>query len=155
MRCKKRAENQVPLREGEATKWQGEKKLKGEITNKEKNMSLDYNKNLIPNAKQLRKNATKEENHLWYDFLKNYPLRFQRQKTIGHYIVDFYCHKAKLVIELDGSQHYTPEGLAYDNLRTEVLQQYELEVMRFTNKEIWDNFVGVCQEIDNKIKEKL
>ncbi len=70
-------------------------------------MSLEYNKKLIPRAKELRKNMTKQENHLWYDFLRIYPVRFQRQKTIDNYIADFYCHKAKLIIELDGSQHFT------------------------------------------------
>ena len=74
-------------------------------------MSLTYQKNLIPRAKELRANATRHENHLWYDFLRTYPIRFQRQKTIDRFIVDFYCHRAKLVIELDGSQHFTEEGL--------------------------------------------
>ena len=73
-------------------------------------MSLEYNKNLIPRAKELRKNAMPQENHPWYDFLRSYKPRFQRQKTIGQFIADFYCEKAKLVIELDGSQHFTPEG---------------------------------------------
>ena len=70
-----------------------------------------YNHEIIPVAKMLRKNSTKEENHLWYDFLKDYPVRFTRQKVLGKYIADFYCAKAKLVVELDGSQHYTEKGL--------------------------------------------
>ena len=74
-------------------------------------MSLEYNKNLIPRAKELRHNATLQENRLWYDFLSSYPIRFQRQKTIGNFIVDFYSHRAKLVIEIDGGQHYTDDGL--------------------------------------------
>ena len=94
-------------------------------------MSLPYRNDLIPRAKELRKCATKEEMHLWYDFLRDYPVRFQRQKTISGFIVDFYCHKAKLVIELDGSQHYTDEGLAYDMERSQVLGGYGLLVLRF------------------------
>ena len=73
-------------------------------------MSLDYNKKNIILAKNLRKNATPQENHLWYDFLSKYEIRFQRQKAIDNFIADFYCHKAKLVIEIDGSQHRTEKG---------------------------------------------
>ena len=118
-------------------------------------MSLKYNVNLIPRAKELRKNATRQENHLWYDFLRTYPVRFQRQKTIDRFIADFYCHKARLVIELDGSQHYTDEGLAYDEERTNVLNTYKLEVLRFSNLDIDRNFNGVCTIIDEKIKERM
>ncbi|MDO4549972.1 MAG: endonuclease domain-containing protein [Planctomycetia bacterium] len=118
-------------------------------------MSLPYNKSKIPFAKELRKNATRHENHLWYDFLRKYEVRFQRQKTIGGYIADFYCHRAHLVIELDGSQHYTDEGMEYDTIRTEVLNQYGLDVIRFSNLEIDRNFSGVCQAIDSKVKENL
>lgn len=118
-------------------------------------MSLKYNGNLIPRAKELRKNATRQENHLWYDFLRTYPVRFQRQKTIDRFIADFYCHKARLVIELDGSQHYTDEGLAYDEERTNVLNTYKLEVLRFSNLDIDRNFNGVCTIIDEKIKERM
>ncbi|ONI39095.1 hypothetical protein AN639_02605 [Candidatus Epulonipiscium fishelsonii] len=114
-----------------------------------------YNKNLLSNAKSLRNNMTREEKHLWYDFLSKYPIRFYKQRIIDNYIVDFYCSKAKLVIELDGSQHYTTEGLEYDIIRTEVLQQYQMEVIRFSNKQIWQNFSGVCEAIDQKIKEKI
>ena len=85
-------------------------------------MSLPYQKKLIPRAQELRKKATKQENHLWYDFLHNYPVRFQRQKTIDSFIVDFYCHEARLVIELDGSQHYDEQGLAYGKNGRQFLQ---------------------------------
>ena len=113
-------------------------------------MSLPYNKNIIPKAKELRKNMTPQEKHLWYDFLSKYPktFRFQRQKTINNYIVDFYCHKAKLVIELDGSQHFTDEGIIYDKERTEILQTYGLTIVRFTNYEIDKKFDSVCKYID-------
>ena len=118
-------------------------------------MSLPYNHNLIPRAKELRKNATRHENHLWFDFLRHYPIRFQRQKTIGGFIVDFYCHKAKIVVELDGGQHYTPEGMAYDTERTHVLEQYGLEILRYSNAAIDHNFRGVCEHIDFTVRRRL
>jgi len=116
-------------------------------------MSLKYNGNNIPRAKELRKNATPEENHLWYDFLRNYPVRFQRQKAIDHFIADFYCHAAKLVIELDGSQHYEEQHKRYDDFRTEILEGYDLTVIRFTNTQVKKNFEGVCQYIDQVVRK--
>ena len=83
---------------------------------------MEQNQNLKKNAQMLRKNMTKEEAHLWYQFLCRYPLRFRRQYVIGNYIADFYCHQAKLVVELDGSQHYSPEEQEYDRKRTNYLQ---------------------------------
>lgn len=118
-----------------------------------KPMSLKYNGNNIPRAKELRKNATPEENHLWYDFLRKYPVRFQRQKAIDHFIADFYCHAAKLVIELDGSQHYEEQHKRYDDFRTEILEGYDLMVIRFTNTQIKKNFEGVCQYIDRVVQK--
>ncbi len=118
-------------------------------------MSLKYNGSLIPRAKELRRNATRQENHLWYDFLRTYPVRFQRQKTIDGFIVDFYCHKAKLVIEIDGSQHYTDEGIIYDEKRTQVLNKYNLEVLRFSNLDVDKNFYGVCTMIEKTIRERI
>ena len=97
---------------------------------------------------------TKEEKHLWYDFLRNYPLRFLKQKVIDNYIVDFYCHEAKLIIELDGSQHYEEKGLAKDKIRTEKLESRDLTVIRIPNNEINANFDGVCEYIDWFIKSK-
>ena len=115
-------------------------------------MSLQYNGKLIPRAKELRKNMTKQENHLWYDFLRNCDTRFQRQKTIGQFIVDFYCAKIKLAIELDGSQHYTENGTEYDNERTKILNAFGVEVIRFTNNDIDNNFSGVCDIINELIR---
>ena len=115
-------------------------------------MIYSYNKKLVSNARALRNNMTDEENHLWYDFLRTYPVRFQRQKTIGGFIVDFYCHYAKLVIELDGSQHYTDDGKAYDAERTSILEKYGLSIMRFSNNDIDNKFQAVCNMIDQKIK---
>lgn len=114
-----------------------------------------HNPKLTENAKELRKNMTKEERHLWYDFLKNYPVRFLRQKVIDDYIVDFYCHSARLIIELDGSQHYTKSGLLKDKIRTERIEKRDLTVMRIPNGEINQNFEGVCKHIDNFVKESL
>jgi very-short-patch-repair endonuclease len=118
-------------------------------------MSLDYNRRNIINAKKLRKNATQQENHLWYDFLSKYKIRFQRQKAIDDFIADFYCHKAKLIIEIDGSQHYTEEGRQKDEFRTEILEGYDLKVIRFTNRQINTNFHGVCKYIDIIVKASL
>jgi len=114
-----------------------------------------YNKKLIPRAKELRKEMTPQERHLWYDFLRDYPVKIYKQKVIDNFIVDFYCHQAKLVIELDGSQHYTPEGLAYDKERTSILNSYSLEVIRFSNYEVDNNFEEVCKMTDNTIKHAL
>ena len=118
-------------------------------------MSLPYKSEMIPRAKQLRKEATPQERHLWYDFLSKYPVRFQRQKTIESFIVDFYCHMAKLVIEIDGSQHYEPQGMTYDEERTAILSKYGLEVLRFSNREINTDFRAVCERIDYTVKERL
>ena len=118
-------------------------------------MSLDYNKKNITLAKNLRKSATPQENHLWYDFLSKYKVRFQRQKAIGDFIADFYCHKAKLVIEIDGTQHSTPQGKAKDEFRTEILCEHGLRVVRFTNYQIDANFNGVCEHIDAMVRASL
>ena len=118
-------------------------------------MSLAYENKLIIRAKQLRKNATKQENHLWYDYLKDYPLRFQRQKTIGNYIVDFYCHKARLVVELDGSQHYEENAMQYDANRTKYLNALGLTVLRILNIDVDRNFEGACLEIDKTVRKLI
>ena len=99
-------------------------------------MQSKHNKQLVPLAKQLRKEMTREECHLWYDFLRSYPVRFSRQKVLGKYIADFYCAEAKLVIELDGSQHYEDKGIVKDAERTAFLENYGLRVIRIPNKEI-------------------
>ena len=98
---------------------------------------------------------TKEEKHLWYDFLSTYPVRFRRQQIIGHYIVDFYCASAKLVIELDGSQHGLEEGEARDIERTAFLEEYGLTVLRFWNDEIHQEFEAVCRTIDGILQKRL
>ena len=118
-------------------------------------MQPKHNKQLVPLAKQLRKEMTKEERHLWYDFLRGYPIRFSRQKVLGKYIADFYSAKAKLVIELDGSQHYENDNMQKDAERTDFLKKYGLTVIRIPNNEINENFQGVCEYIDSAVKQSL
>ncbi|MBQ9757700.1 MAG: endonuclease domain-containing protein [Clostridia bacterium] len=118
-------------------------------------MDRKHNIKLVPFAKELRKNMTKEERHLWYDFLREYPIKVTRQKVLGKYIADFYCAKANIVIELDGSQHYEDEGIVNDEQRTQYLQQYGINVIRISNLDVLKNFEGVCMYIDNEIKQSL
>ena len=118
-------------------------------------MERKHNTKLTDNAKVLRKNMTKEERHLWYDFLRSYPVRFLRQKVIDNYIADFYCHEARLIIELDGSQHYEVNGLLKDKIRTEKIESRNLTVIRIPNNEVNNNFKGVCEYIDWRVKESL
>ena len=118
-------------------------------------MQYKHNKQLTPLAKQLRKEMTKEERHLWYDYLRTHPARFSRQKVLGKYIVDFYSAKAKLVIELDGSQHYEGNGATKDAERTAFLEGYGLRVLRIPNNEVNQNFRGVCEYIDDAVKQSL
>lgn len=117
-------------------------------------MDRKHNSNILPFARELRKNMTKEERHLWFDFLRNYPEKITRQKVLGKYIADFYCAKAKLAIELDGSQHYNKSGKENDEKRTDFLNQYDIKVLRISNFEINDNFEGVCVFIDKEIKKR-
>ena len=112
---------------------------------------LEYNKNFIPLAKNLRKDMTPQERKLWYTFLKTYPVRFQRQKTIGNYIADFYCAKAKLIIEIDGGGHYEEEQIQKDKTRTDFFNSININVIRFTNNEIDNNFYSVCSFIDETV----
>ena len=121
----------------------------------EKKEMKEYNKSNIPLAKTLRKNMTPWERNLWYEFLRNYPVRFQRQKAIGNYIVDFYCAKARLVIELDGGGHYTKEQIIKDKARTKELENMNLTVLRICNLDIDRNFYGVCEYIDLAVKKSL
>ena len=114
-----------------------------------------HNTKLTAKAKALRKNMTKEERHLWYDFLRSYPIRFLRQKVIDNYIADFYCNEARLIIELDGSQHYEETGLLKDKIRTEKIENRNLTVIRIPNNEVNRNFSGVCEYIDQCVKKSL
>jgi len=114
-----------------------------------------YNRNNIPLARNLRKNLTPWERKLWYHFLREYPVRFQRQKAIGNYIVDFYCAKAQLAVELDGGGHYTPQQEQADRLRTQELEKLGLQVIRVCNLDIDRNLSGVCEFIDRAVMGRL
>ena len=117
-------------------------------------MSFPYRRDLTEKARALRKNATPQENRLWYQFLRKYPLRFTRQKPIGSYIVDFYCRKADLVVELDGGQHFEGGSREYDAERDSFLSGVGLMVLRFTNSQVNRNFPEVCEEIDRIARER-
>ncbi|MBQ6614549.1 MAG: endonuclease domain-containing protein [Clostridia bacterium] len=112
-------------------------------------MNKTKNSKLTENSKTLRKNMTPEEKHLWYDFLKKLSITVNRQKVIGNYIVDFYCAEKKLVIELDGSQHFENEN---DKKRDEYFESLGLKVLRYWNKDLHNNFKGVCEDIEKHIK---
>ncbi len=114
-----------------------------------------HNKDLTPRAKDLRKHMTKEERHLWYDFLRVYPVRFLRQKVIGNFIVDFYCRKAKIAIELDGSQHFDEVKKKKDLVRTYIIEKYGITVLRFDNLTVMRNFNEVCEYIDKLVRERI
>ena len=114
-----------------------------------------YNKENIPLARELRRNQTPWERKLWYEFLRAYPVRFQRQKALGEYIVDFYCAKARLVLELDGSGHFEEAQMQYDLARTKELKKLELSIFRISNLDVDRNFQGVCEAIDLLVKERI
>ena len=114
-----------------------------------------YRTQSLEKARRLRKEMTEQEKRLWYGYLRNYPVKFYKQRPIDYYIVDFYCSAARLVIELDGGQHYTEEGAEYDRLRTEILEKYQLTVMRFSNLDIDRHFAEVCAAIDDTVRKNL
>ena len=116
---------------------------------------IHYNGINTENAKKLRKEMTPWERKLWFCFLKNHPIRFQKQKCIDNFIVDFYAYKAKLVIELDGGGHYNPEAEKYDRHRTNILESLGFKVLRFCNADIDENFYGVCTVIDMEVKQRM
>lgn len=118
-------------------------------------MLRKHNEKIVKTAKYLRNNATKEERKLWYEFLRKYPIKFSRQKIIANYVLDFYCSKAQIAIELDGSQHYSEEGEVYDKSRTEFLSEYGITVLRIANNHVTQNFEGVCRYIDLIVSKEL
>lgn len=123
--------------------------------NSEENKRLPSNKSLKTLSSNLRNNATPQENKLWYEFLRTYPVRFNRQRIVGNFILDFYCAKARLAVELDGSQHYENKGINHDEQRTEYLESLGIYVLRFTNSEINENFYEVCTVIDETVKCRM
>ena len=116
---------------------------------------ITKNNDLLNIAKILRRNMTRQEKHLWYDFLQSYPIKVYKQRIVSNFIADFYCHQARLVIELDGSQHYMEKGKLYDEARSEALRKYGLYILRFSNKDVDDNFEGVCYVIDKTVRERI
>lgn len=118
-----------------------------------KRLFTGYDKKLKSRADELRKNMTQQEWNLWYFYLRNHRLKWYRQRIIDRFIVDFYCHAAKLVIEIDGKQHYTDQGIVYDTERTQILQGYGLKVLRYTNQQLVDNFQEVCWDIERNLQQ--
>jgi len=116
---------------------------------------LPYNPKLTERARELRKNMTSAEKELWYHYLRYHRLTFHRQKIIENYIVDFYCSKALLVIEIDGDSHFTSEAIEYDSNRTAILEAYGIQVIRFTNYEVINCFERVCLKINELVELRL
>ena len=110
---------------------------------------------LTKRSRRLRRNMTRQEKHIWYDYLRKLPFTINRQMVIGSYIVDFYCAKAGIVIEIDGIQHYWKKQYLYDKKRTEKLESYGLQVIRFTNKEIDTKFESICIFMDKIFNEHI
>ena len=118
-------------------------------------MTIPKDNSQLENARRLRREMTPYERKLWYLFLRKYPVKIYKQRIIGRFIVDFYCSSAKLVIEVDGSRHYEPQGMAYDAERSAFLSALRLEVLRFSNRDIDRDFRGVCEQIDTTIQNRL
>ncbi len=115
-------------------------------------MKWRYNRKLIPRAKEMRhEDMTPAEKKLWFEYLKGKKPRWRDQRPFDGYIVDFYCPALKLVIEVDGDSHFTPEAQAYDAERTKHLESLGLHIIRFSNLEIMQNFAGVCEQLEHEI----
>ena len=119
-----------------------------------KKTTVVKNNDMLDAARRLRREMTPQEQRLWYVFLRKYPVKIYKQRIIESFIVDFYCADARLVIELDGSQHYTEQGKAYDEERSAIMEGYGVEVLRFTNLEVDREFDAVCERIDARIKQR-
>ena len=116
-------------------------------------MRYPRNTGNLQNARNLRKNMTRQERHLWYDCLRYCTPRFRRQEMIGSYIADFFCYDAKLIIEVDGSQHYEPEAIEKDHTRTAYFHSLGIRVLRFSNLDVDTNFTGVCEAVLLTLKQ--
>lgn len=117
-------------------------------------MGLPRENRLCERAYLMKQNLTLAERKLWFTFLREYPLCFVQQKIVGPYIVDFFCNKVRLSIELDGSQHYEPRNLKRDEMRTSYLEMLEIKELRFPNTFLWSNFEGVCESIHNEVQKR-
>ena len=120
-----------------------------------KQLTVNKNYKMLDTARKLRREMTPQERKLWYLFLRKYPVKIYKQRIIESFIVDFYCAKARLVIEADGSQHFTEQGQCYDHERSLIIEQYGLKVLRFSNRDIDYSFKNVCEQIHNEIQERL
>ncbi len=120
-----------------------------------KTTTVIKNHKMLPVARELRRKMTPQEKKLWYDFLRKYPVKFYKQRIIESFIVDFYCADARLVIELDGSQHYTEQGMQYDMERSAVFEQYGVQVLRFRNQDVSTHFEMVCEQIHEAVVKRL
>ena len=118
-------------------------------------MRNTYRPDLRKKAQILRKNMTPQEKHLWYDFLRDYRPRLYRQKPMLTYILDFYCPKARIAVEIDGSQHFEEDAMLYDESRTQELHDIGIDILRYTNRDVENAFESVCLSIDMKIKERI
>ena len=118
-------------------------------------MTIPKDNSQLETARRLRKDMTPHERKLWYLFLRKYPVKIYKQRIIGRFIVDFYCASAGLIIEVDGSQHYEPQGAAYDSERSAFLTSLGLEILRFSNRDIDRDFYGVCTQIDLTVQKRL
>ena len=117
-------------------------------------MNIPKDNSKLETARKLRRDMTPHERKLWYLFLRTYPVKIYKQRIIGKFIVDFYCASAKLVIEVDGSQHFEEFGREYDAMRTAFLESYGLRVVRYSNREIDREFRAVCEDIHRFIQER-
>ncbi len=106
-------------------------------------------------AQENRRNMTKEESQLWYRFLRRYPVPFHRQYVVDRYILDFFCYQAMLAVELDGSQHYDPEGMKYDACRAAALKEKGITVLRFSNLDVLQHFYSVCEVINREVDARV
>ena len=140
--------NSLPLGEGAPVRTLGRMRVK-------QGAGMEENNAIRRRSQNLRKNMTKEERRLWYDFLKDYPVQFRRQYSIGPYFVDFYCYKARLVVELDGSQHCEPAAIEYDRVRTLYLEQQGYHVLRLSNRDIMEQFRSACEVIDTTVRNRV
>ncbi len=118
-------------------------------------MDIKKNNSLLENARSLRREMTPQERKLWYCFLRKYPVKIYKQRIIDSFIVDFYCASAKLVIEIDGSQHYSEQVKGYDEERSKIIEKYDLKVIRFSNYDINTDFDAVCEMIDKTIRDRI
>ena len=131
------------------------KRADGGVEKRRRALKWFYNKDINNLAKSLRKQMTRQERHLWYDFLRNYGVKVYRQRIIDNYVADFYCPAAKLVIELDGGQHYDDKKMLDDEHRSAIINQYGIRVVRIPNNEIDNNFYNVCTYLDSVIKKRI